>query len=342
MLVLSLNSGSSSIKYQLYDLPKGKKPLKKGIIERITNYDQAIKQLFKKLGNVDIKAIGHRVVHGGDVINKTSLINKKVIQVIKKFSDLAPLHNSSGLAGILACQKALPKVPQVAVFDTAFHATIPDYAFHYAIPYKYYQKYRVRKYGFHGTSHRYVALEAARKLKKKPNKANLITCHLGNGCSITAIKAGKSIDNSMGLTPLEGVAMGTRSGDIDPGIIFYLAHKERLKLSQLKDILNNKSGLLGLSGASNDVRDLLKLSRGGNKRAKLALEVFCYRIKKYIGAYLAVLGSVDAVVFTGGIGENSPGLIKKIMQGIKVKKLIIRTNEELFIARETHRTRKQC
>jgi len=253
----------------------------------------------------EIQAVGHRVVHGGEEFTGSVVIDEKVVASIEKFADLAPLHNPPNLTGIRAARKILPHAVQVACFDTAFHTSIPKTAYLYALPYELYEKFRVRKYGFHGTSHKYVAQRAATLAGKKFEEMNTITCHLGNGCSIAAVRGGKSIDTSMGLTPLEGVAMGTRSGDFDPAILFYLADKG-YDIASLNDMCNKKSGLLGISGVSNDMRDLYEHAGKGDSRAILAIDIFCYRIKKYIGAYTAALGKIDAVVFTGGIGENNP------------------------------------
>jgi acetate kinase len=311
----------------------------------------------------EITAVGHRVVHGGEEFTGSVVIDEKVIASIEKFADLAPLHNPPNLTGIKASQKGLPHALQVACFDTAFHTSIPKVAYIYALPYEIYEKYRVRKYGFHGTSHSYVAKRAATLLGKNPQDVNVITCHLGNGCSITAVKGGKSVDTSMGLTPLEGVAMGTRSGDFDPAILFYLSDKG-YSISQLNDMCNKKSGLLGISGVSNDMRNLCEQALAGSERAKLAFDIFCYRIKKYIGAYTAVLGRLDAIIFTGGIGENAVDVRGQICEGLgqigveidpaanektnrkeglissaksRVKVYIIPTNEELAIAQDTFR-----
>jgi acetate kinase len=271
------------------------------------------------------------------------IIDKRVLSHIKKYIPLAPLHNPPAVLGIEACFKLLPKVPQVAIFDTSFHQTIPDYAFTYALPYELYAKFKIRRYGFHGTSHRYVAIEAARKLGKPFNRVKLITCHLGNGCSITAIKNGKSIDTSMGLTPLEGLVMGTRSGDIDPAIIFFLIDKG-YKPKEIEELLNKKSGLLGLSGLSNDMRVIEKGIKKGNKRAELAYKVFIYRLVKYISAYMGILGGADAIVLTGGIGENQKmvrrdisRMLRPLLKVFGTKLLVIPTNEELMIAREVLR-----
>jgi len=345
MKILVINSGSSSIKYKLFEMPK-EKLISKGIIEHIGEKGSKIKDHYTGLKIIlskikEISAVGHRVVHGAENFKKPILINYSVIQKIKQCSTIAPLHNPANLAGILACKKLLPKVKQVAVFDTAFHQTIPKYAYIYGLPYKYYKKWGIRKYGFHGTSHEYVAQEAARKLKKPIKGLKIITCHLGNGASITAIDKGKSIDTSMGFTPLEGLLMGTRCGDIDPALITYIMRKEKLKISQIDDILNKESGLKGVSGISNDMRILEEEAKKGNQRAKLAIDIFIYRIKKYIGAYLAILQGVDAIVFTAGIGENQKRIRKKICQGLfsslkkKPKILVIPTDEELMIARQT-------
>jgi acetate kinase len=289
-----------------------------------------------------IAAIGHRVVHGGEEFNKSTIINAEVIKYIEKYCELAPLHNPPSLLGIKACKTLLADTPQVAVFDTAFHADMPAHAYLYGLPYQHYKKYKIRRYGFHGTSHRYVALKAAKELGKPLKDLKLITCHLGNGCSITAVTNGKSVDTSMGFTPLEGLVMGTRSGDIDPAIVFYLMKKENLDAEQISDLLNKKSGLLGISGVSNDMRDLKREAEAGNERAKLALEVFYYRIKKYIGAYMAAMNGVDAIVLTAGIGENNPGIkdricseLSSLIKGCSAKVLVIPTNEELMIAHDT-------
>jgi acetate kinase len=249
-------------------------------------------------------------VHGGEKYSGSVLINEPVIAAIEEYSDLAPLHNPPNLAGIKAAIKALPKVPQAAAFDTAFHQTMPKTAYIYALPYEMYEKYRIRRYGFHGTSHRFVARRFAELISKGKYEVNAITCHLGNGSSITAVKKGKSVDTSMGLTPLEGLVMGTRSGDIDPSISFYLARKG-YSIDYIDSLLNKKSGLLGVSGAGNDMRTIIRKAGEGDERAELALDLFCYRIKKYIGAYSAALGKVDGVVFTGGIGENAVEVRKK-------------------------------
>ena len=392
MKILVVNCGSSSIKYQLLEMDT-ETVLAQGLLERIGlaeaklthkhdgrkdeikrpvhNHEEGMEMIVTALTHGDdrpirsveeIAAVGHRVVHGGEDFVKSAFVTERTIHGIEKNADLAPLHNPPNLTGLRAAMKLLPGVPNVAVFDTSFHQTMPEHAFTYALPYEYYTKHRLRRYGFHGTSHRYVALQAAALLGKKPNEVNLITAHLGNGCSITAIRHGKSVDTSMGLTPLEGLVMGTRCGDIDPAIPFFLAGKENLTLPQIDQTLNKKSGLLGVSGVSSDMREIVAAADSGNPRAKLALDIFTYRIRKYIGAYAAALGALDAVVFTGGIGENS-ALIRRMSctdlgilgielddeknqahgkgdrdvskDGARVRVLVIPTNEELMIARDT-------
>lgn len=355
MKILVINCGSSSIKYKLFDFPKATL-INKGLIEKIgegnspvKNHTQGINTLFSKLlsDNVikdvrDISAIGHRVVHGGETFCLPCLINDSVIKKIKECAKLAPLHNPANLAGILGCRKYHSSIPQVAVFDTAFHQSIPEYAYMYALPQQYYKKYRVRKYGFHGTSHQFVAQETAKLLKKPLGQLKLITCHLGNGCSITAIDKGKSIDTSMGFTPLEGLMMGTRSGDIDVAAVFHIMQKEKLSLPAMDEILNRKSGIIGVSGLSNDMRVIVKEVSKGNSMAKLALEMFIYRIKKYIGAYYLILGGADAICFTAGVGENNPDIIARIKKNIdqitfgKTQVLVVPTDEELMIAELTY------
>ncbi len=392
MKVLVINAGSSSVKYYLYQMPEAE-ILARGFVEKIGEETSKLSHFFhgkahtvstkvedvekameliletladKKVGVLqrisEIGAVGHRVVHGGEEFTGSVIIDEKVIASIEKFADLAPLHNPPNLAGILAGQRNLANVKQVACFDTAFHATIPKIAYMYALPYELYEKYGIRRYGFHGISHRYVARRAAAIMGKGKYDINAITCHLGNGCSVTAVKQGRSIDTSMGLTPLEGVPMGTRSGDLDPAILFYLADKG-YDVKALKTLCNKQSGLLGLSGISNDMRNLEEFARKGNVRAKLAIDVFCYRIKKYIGAYAAVLDTVDAVVFTGGIGENSVFMREKICNAVtqigvqldyaanqtaiakeaeintkdsEVKIFVIPTNEQAAIANDTY------
>ncbi len=347
MKILIINSGSSSIKYKLFKMPQ-ESLLSKGVIEHIGEQGSKIKDHYAGLKIIlnkmnSVAAVGHRVVHGQELFKRPVLIDRAVIQKIRQCSSIAPLHNPANLAGILACKKLLPTVKQAAVFDTAFYQTLPDYAYIYGLPYEYYKTFGIRKYGFHGTSHEYVAREAARILKRPIEKLKIITCHLGNGCSITAVDKGKSVDTSMGFTPLEGLVMGTRCGDIDPALVTYLMKKKRFTISRIEDILNKESGLKGISGITNDMRVLEKNRRQGNKRAKLAVDIFIYRIKKYIGAYTAVMGGCDAVVFTAGIGENRKKIREKICQGIfshfkkRPKILAVPTNEELMIVRQAYR-----
>lgn len=359
MLVLVINCGSSSAKYQLFDADR-KVSLAKGVIERIGQYGSscsdhhaAMKIIVDRLtdkktgvisGAAEISGVGHRVVHGGEEFKESTLITKKVIASIEKYSALAPLHNPPSLSGIKACAAILKGVPQVAVFDTSFHQTMPEAAFLYGLPLEYYRKYALRKYGFHGTSHRFVAEEAARRLGKPKSQLKLITCHLGNGCSMTAVDGGRSVDTSMGFTPLEGLIMGTRSGDLDPAAVLILLEKEGSSTSAINDLLNKKSGLLGISGVSNDMRDIFKVAKGKGpktRRCKLAIEMFVYRIKKYVGAYMAAMGGLDAVVFTAGISENNPWLVDRIKKDLApclpvgTKFIVVPTNEELLIARDT-------
>lgn len=312
----------------------------------------------------EIEAVGHRVAHGGEYFSDSVLVDADAISKIEACCELAPLHNPANLLGIRAVAELLPDVPQVAAFDTSFHATMPDYAYLYSIPYEYYEKYRVRRYGFHGTSHKFVAEKACRMLGKDINKMKIITCHLGNGSSITAILNGKSIDTSMGFTPLEGLTMGTRSGNVDAGAVTYIQEKEGLTPAQMNQILNKKSGFLGLSGVSSDCRDLTDAADAGNERAKLTLKKLAYDILKYIGAYSAVMDGVDLVIFTGGIGENNQSMRKVVCEhldflgvefdyeandrvrgedviltkpGAKTTVMAVTTNEELVIARDTMR-----
>ena len=392
MKVLVINAGSSSVKYYLYEMPQAE-VLANGRVERIgqedsnllhyvgdeahseqiavENVEKAMELILETLAGKDfgvvadiseIGAVGHRVVHGGEEFTGSVVVDERVIASTEKFADLAPLHNPPNLAGIRAVQRKSPGAKQVACFDTAFHSTIPQVAYMYALPYELYKKYGIRRYGFHGISHRYIARRAAAMLGKGKYEINAITCHLGNGCSIAAVKGGKSVDTSMGFTPLEGVPMGTRCGDIDPAILFYLGGKG-YDVETLNTICNKESGLLGLSGVSNDVRNLAKIAREDNVRAKLAVDVFCYRIKKYIGAYTAVLDTVDALVFTGGIGENAVHLREQICSGLtqigvrldidvnlattaeetdistkdsRIRVLVIPTNEQAAIANDTY------
>ncbi len=364
MKVLVVNCGSSSIKYQLYEMPE-KRVVAKGLVERIGEPGAALQHWYEEethrqdgqiadheegmaliletltgtngvLASADeIGAVGHRVVHGGEEFTGSVQITPKVIASIERFADLAPLHNPPNLTGIRAAVHELPGVPQVACFDTAFHATIPQVAYTYALPHQLYETYGIRRYGFHGTSHRYVARRAAQLLNKHKYEINCITIHLGNGCSAAAVRNGQSVDTSMGLTPLEGLVMGTRSGDFDPAILFYLADRGYDMVS-LNKLCNKQSGLLGVSGESNDMRTLVEKADSGDSRAQLAVDIFCYRIKKYIGAYLAVLGHVDAVVFTGGIGENAAGVRADACGGLEPLGIVVDSerNDQMIARRE--------
>ncbi|MBI5145348.1 MAG: acetate kinase [Candidatus Omnitrophica bacterium] len=347
MRILVINCGSSSIKYKLFAMPEPHL-ISKGLIEHIGEKGSSIQNHYAGLKIIlnrikDVAVVGHRVVHGAETFKKPVFIDNAVIRKIRQCGAIAPLHNPANLAGILACKKLLPGTKQVAVFDTAFHQTLPDYAYIYGLPYEYYQRFGIRKYGFHGTSHEYVAQGAARILKRPLQKLKIITCHLGNGCSITAVDHGRSVDTSMGFTPLEGLVMGTRCGDIDPALITYLMRKRKLKIAQIDALLNKYSGLKGISGTSNDMRVLEKKRKEQDKRAALAINIFSYRIKKYIGAYIAVMGGCDAVVFTAGIGENQKRIREKICQGLfshlkkKPRVLVIPTDEELMIALQTYK-----
>ncbi len=346
MIILVLNSGSSSIKYKLFDVEKTtEKLLDKDLIERIgqkvKDHKEALSLILNKT-NRKIEAVGHRLVHGGDRFKESTLIDNNVIKAIEEFSELAPLHNPPSLLTINESMKVLSGIPHVAVFDTAFYQTMPEEAYLYAIPYRLYEKHKIRKYGFHGTSHRYVLEKAVGILKRPKEKLKIITCHLGNGCSITAIKNGKAIDTSMGFTPLEGLVMGTRSGDIDPAIVPYIMEKENIDVNKTLELLNKESGLLGVSGISNDMREIVKESKH-NKKANLALNIFVRRIKKYIGAYSGIMNGLDAIVFTGGIGENQKALVGEICKDTlpkKVKILSIPTDEELMIVRDTYNIAK--
>ncbi len=355
MNILVFNIGSSTIKYSVYSKDK---QLLKGMEDNVKSYSTALKKIEAKIISKKIKidAVGHRVVHGGST-KHSQKITKSTIKIIKDNIKLAPLHNPHNLQGILVA-KEIFNVPQVAVFDTAFHSSIPAVANTYAIPKKFRDKYGIRRYGFHGISHEYVFNEACKKLKKRPSSVKAITCHLGNGCSITAIDKGKSIDTSMGFTPLEGVVMGTRSGSIDPAIVDFLVKNAKMSSSQVNTMLNKKSGLLGLSGKTNDMRKLL---RSKDKKSKLAVEVYCYNILKYIGAYAAALNGVDVIIFTAGVGENSVRIRKKITNNLKhlgvridekknkankliistpaskVKVMVIPTREGLMIAKQTEK-----
>ena len=384
--VLVLNSGSSSVKYKLFDM-EDESVSASGLVERIgeaegtahhrvrseegiraldlrqsfTDHRQAFEHLFSVLGNPGLSAIGHRVVHGGERFQRPVLIDDEVVEAIRANIPLAPLHNPPNLLGIEIARELYSGIPQVAVFDTAFHQTLPEVAWRYAVPQGWYEKYRIRRYGFHGTSHAYVAREVSRCLGRSLETLNLITLHLGNGASITAIREGRSIDTSMGMTPLEGLMMGTRSGDLDPSIIFYLQRVWGMDGRQLEHVLNHESGLKGICG-SNDMRAIHAAAEGGDSRARLAIDMFCYRLRKYIGAYLAVLGKVDALVFTGGIGENDARIRARVCDGLaflgirldpdanaqvgpagrpihargsEIAVYVIPTDEELEIARQT-------
>ena len=392
MKVLVMNCGSSSLKYQLINM-ENEELLAKGIAERIgiegsfvkhettgkdkflveepmEDHKAAIKIVLDALVDTDhgaiksmdeISAIGHRVVHGGEKFVGSVIINEEVKATLKECSDIAPLHNPPNLMGIDACKEILPEVPMVGVFDTAFHQTMPPESYMYALPYELYEKYKVRRYGFHGTSHKYVAIKAAEMLGKPLEDLKIVTCHLGNGASVTAVKNGESVDTSMGFTPLEGLVMGTRCGDMDPAIISYWMDKEKITIAEVNNIINKQSGVLGISGVSSDFRDIEEAADAGNERAKLALDVYYQRVKKYIGAYAAEMGGLDAVVFTAGLGENSFVARQAICNGLEflgikiddernnirgeeriittddstTKVLLIPTNEELMIARET-------
>ncbi len=347
MKILVINCGSSSLKYKFYEMP-GERLLAKGAIEKIGEKGSSVKThrqgLEVALKNVDgVQAVGHRLVHGAEAFREPALIDRKVIREIKSCCRLAPLHNPANLEGILACSDILKGLPQVGVFDTAYHQTLPPKAFIYGLPYSFYKRDKIRRYGFHGTSHEYAAMEASKRLGRDVSKVNLITCHLGNGCSITAIRNGKSVDTSMGFTPLEGLLMGSRCGDLDPAIITYLIERKKIPAVEADRILNQESGLKGISGISNDMRKLKEAVEKGNARAKLAIEIFIYRAQKYISAYLGILGRTDAVVFTAGISENQPGIIKGICRGIfdnlklRPKIMVIPADEELMIARQTYK-----
>ncbi len=394
MKVLVLNCGSSSIKYQLIKMNNEADVLAKGLLERVGMDNSELTHQPKGKDKVvsiqpvhdhtvginlildalmhpehgvikdkyEIDVVGHRVVHGGEKFSGSVLITQEVIDKMEECSDLAPLHNPANLKGIYAIQKLLPEVKMCGVFDMAFHQTMPEHSYLYALPYEFYEKYKVRRYGFHGTSHGFVAQKACKILGMDFNNVNIITCHLGNGASITAIKNGKSYETSMGLTPVEGLIMGTRCGDLDLGALLFLMEKENLDLKKTNDIINKKSGMMGLSGVSSDMRDIEDAAKKGNHRAQLSLKMYNHRVKKYIGAYAAVMGGVDLIIFTGGIGENASNTRSGIMEGLeflginfdfelnknihakdatltkedsKVKVMVITTNEELVIANES-------
>ena len=391
MKVLVINCGSSSLKYQLID-SRSEEVLAAGLCERIgidgrmthtpssgntvvkndplPDHGAAIQAVLSALRDKahgvisslgEIGAVGHRLVHGGEKFAASVIINDEVIAEVEACNDLAPLHNPANLIGVRACRQIMPDVPMVGVFDTAFHQTMPPKAYLYGIPHQYYQEHKVRRYGFHGTSHNYVSQRVHQLAELDPDNSRVIVCHLGNGASVTAVKNGKSVDTSMGLTPLEGLIMGTRSGDLDPGVIEYIAKKEHLTLEEVLKVLNKESGVLGLSGVSSDFRDLTEAMEQGNEQAAVAVEAFCYRVAKHIGAYTAALNGVDAIVFTAGIGENAAHIRSMVCDylgflGItideeknavrgketeistpdsKVSVFVIPTNEELAIARET-------
>ena len=394
MKILVINSGSSSIKYQLFNMETGE-VMAKGLVDKIGLNGSYIKNersdgdKVKLVGNIydhqggieyvlgvltsekhgslkdleDIDAVGHRVVHGGEAFNGSVMISKEMIDKMEELIELAPLHNPPNLKGIYAVTGLLPEVPQVGVFDTAFHQTMEPHSFMYALPYSLYKKYGIRRYGFHGTSHRYVSQRVAELMGKDIKDLKIISCHLGNGASVAAIKHGKSVDTSMGLTPVEGLMMGTRTGDLDVGALTFIMHKEVIGLEATNTLLNKHSGVLGISGVSSDMREVEEAAENGNERAKLALDMYQYRVKKYIGAYTAAMGGVDVVVFTGGIGENADDLRSRIMNGFeylglefddaknkgvrgrevdiskddsRVKVWIVPTDEELVIARDTY------
>lgn len=393
MNILVINAGSSSVKYQLIDM-NDESVLASGIVERIgidgptlkhqakgkeklvqrlhiQDHSGAVKVvvdtlLSKEFGVIssinDIAAVGHRIAHGGDKFTQSILIDQTVIQAIKDNIELAPLHNPANIIGIEACQIVMPDIPMVAVFDTAFHQTLPKEAYLYGLSYDISTELKIRRYGFHGTSHKYIALQATEAIGKDIRELKIITCHLGNGSSVAAIKHGQSVDTSMGFTPLEGLVMGTRCGDIDPSIIQFLMHKRHMTLEEVMDFLNGECGVFGLSGKSSDFRDLWDYADKGDERCRTAIEVFCYRVKKYIGAYAAAMGGVDAIVFAGGIGENDIPVRAKILEGLeflgvrvdydqnnekgvqkvismpesKVFVMVVLTNEELMIAKDTY------
>jgi len=397
MNVLVVNCGSSSIKYSLFDIAPGGEAavLASGLVERIgeaesrlthrargekhardvsaPDHEAAFHLMVEALtegdgavvaGPDEIAAVGHRVVHGGERFAESTRITDEVLDAVESFVDLAPLHNPPNLTGIRAAMHLMPDVPHVAVFDTAFHQTLEPHAYLYALPYELYAEHGIRRYGFHGTSHRYVSQVAAEVLGKPAPEVNLITLHLGNGCSAAAVRGGKCVDTSLGMTPLEGLVMGTRSGDVDPAIVFHLVRTLGMTVDEVDDLLNRKSGLLGVSGVSNDMREVTEAARGGHERAALAIRLFCHRLRKYVGAYTAELGRVDALVFTGGIGENAAHVRQETCDGLATlgyvldadanaapadgprdvaaagspsRILVIPTDEEAMIARDTAR-----
>jgi len=401
MIILVLNCGSSSVKYQLFEMNEDAHVIAKGIIERIgfndaivqykpagkekhreemgiPDHTVAINKIFQMLTDKEtgvikdvkeIKAVGHRVVQGGERYKESVLITKEVIKDVEDNIELAPLHNPANLKGIMSVENLLPGIPQVAVFDTSFHQTMPPHAYMYAIPREFYTKYKIRKYGYHGTSHKYVSRNASKILGKDTRDLKMITCHLGNGASVAAIEYGKSIDTSMGFTPVDGLIMGTRTGDIDPGVLLFLADKEHLSLKGVSNLINKNSGMKGISEISSDMRDLELAYYEGNEKAALALNMYTYRIKKFIGAYAAIMNGLDALIFTGGVGENDFNIRRMICQnmdymglmfdevanhGIKgqdrvitkpesrVTAAVVQTNEELLIATDTYKILEKC
>ena len=401
MIILVLNCGSSSIKYQLFKMGEKEEVIAKGVVERIGFTDAVISHkpagkakykeqlpimdhtaginlvmstlvhkehgVLKKIE--EITAVGHRVVQGGEKYKESVLITKEVIQDIEACVDLAPLHNPANLKGIISVDSLLPGIPQIAVFDTSFHQSMPSHAFMYAIPREYYEKYGIRKYGYHGTSHKYVYKQASKILGRDTREMKVVSCHLGNGASVTAIEHGRSMDTSMGFTPVDGLIMGTRTGDIDPGVLLFLADKEHLSLKGISNMINKRSGMMGISEISSDMRDLELAYYEGNERANLALTMYAYRVKKFIGAYAAIMNGLDLVIFTGGIGENDFNIRRMIAQNMdylgldfdepgnhgvkgedkiitkpdsKVTAMVLKTNEELVIATDTYKILEKC
>ncbi len=396
MIILVLNCGSSSIKYQVIDMvsPRENTLLAKGLVERIgieggvithkpvdkprkeittdiPNHTKGIDLIFKAITDPesgvissldDIKAVGHRVAHGGDFFAESALVNDEVIAKIEALVELAPLHNPANLKGVYAVRELCPNIPQVVCFDTSFHQTMPPRSYIYGLPYKYYEKYRVRRYGFHGTSHKFVAQRGCELAGLDFNTAKVVTCHIGNGASIAAVDGGKSVDTSMGFTPVDGLLMGTRCGEVDPGALTYIAEKEHMSGNEIWGMINKQAGVLGITELSSDMRDVEGAAAEGNERARLALDVYYYRVKKYVGAYAAAMGGLDLVVFTGGVGENDPSLREYVCSNMeflglefdpqinsglrgkdtiltkpssRVKAALITTNEELVIATDT-------
>jgi len=368
MKILVLNAGSSSLKFDLFEVTpesieaNSERVLAKGEVERVAGMGEALQSVFQQIGSAAVDAVGHRIVHGGDRFHQSVIIDEEVEKQIEELSILAPLHNPNNLEAFRAAREHLPDVPQIAVFDTAFHHTLPPRAYVYGLPYEYLTEKKIRRYGFHGISHRYVSWRFAQIHRRERSDYRMITCHLGNGCSVCAIEHGRSIDTSMGFTPLEGLIMGTRSGDVDAGAILHLITHERQDPALLLHVLNSASGLKGISGISNDMRDLLREESAGNERAALAVDAFCYRVRKYIGMYLAAMGGADVLIFTGGIGENAGAIRARICDGLgnlgiavdrerndrasrdareigssTVAVWVVPTEEELLIARDTLR-----